>query len=206
MIPKNALKFLILLIFLSFTFCLGFSNETNKAKQRYNNEKISLEVNKQFDIMYPLNTKIFHLFKGNERISFNQFISLTDDPVLLKNREKVKKIRIAGFTVAGVSGGAMLAFLIPGVVFAVNLTNYGVYDEAYVLTGVGMFISSAASLVVLLTDLVITFSLLYKYKFNEHSVRQAVENYNRKLSRKLGILPDISYNNQNLRFGFSLRL
>lgn len=199
---KRSFKLLFIILFSFSSFIFINASE----KEEYNKEKITLEVESKFDVMYPLNTKLFHLQKGNERITLDEFIALSNDPLLLHNKEKVKKIKIAGFTTAGVSGGAMLAFLIPGIVFSVNLANYGTYDEAYVLTGVGMFVSSVASLAVLLIDIVITFSLLYKFKYNEHAVREAVEKYNRGLARKLGILPDISFKNNDLRFGFSLKL
>jgi hypothetical protein len=61
------------------------------------------------------------------------------------------------------------------------------------------------SLVGLFIDLIVTFSLMYKYKYNEYSVREAVERYNDNLRKKLGIFPDISFNSNDIILGFNYR-
>lgn len=205
----NTKLFYLLTFYILVLFPL-YSNEKLSSKMDkqdlYNQQKVSFKVKKEFDVLYPLNKKIFYLYKGKERINFQQFITMSNDSVLIKNQKKINKIKIAGFTTAGVMGGAAIAFLIPSIVFIVNMTHYNPIDIGYILSGVSMVGLSLLSVLILLVDLTVTFSLLHKYRFNEYAIKQAIDRYNEKLREKLGIIPDFSFNNKDIIIGARVRL
>ena len=198
-----------------FIFCLTFFSSLygsekrvidSRKRKRYLQEKISFKVKKEFDVLYPLNAKIFYFYKGEKKLSLKQFVELSNDPILIKNQKKIKKIKIAGFSTAAVFGCATVAFLIPGIIFIANMTNYNPIDDAYIVSGISMMALTGASILGLLIDLIVTFSLLYRYKFNEHTIRQAVERYNETLRKKFGIFPDLSFNTGDIILGLRVKL
>jgi hypothetical protein len=206
------LKFLFTIFFFILVFKIN-SNENiktddkyNKYYNKYNEDKITYETKQEFDPLYPLNINNFYFYKGDKRLSFNEFLDLSKDPYLIKNQEKVKKIKLAGHTTAIVSSIAGAAFLIPGIIFIVNQTNYRPVDGSYLLSGVGMIAMTGVSGLVLIIDLIVTYSLLYKFQFNEYAVKQAVERYNENLRMKLKIVPELSYQNDNIIVGVNLKL
>jgi hypothetical protein len=207
---KKIFIFALFLFLTSSLYCAEKTDKTENEKQ-YENEKITFEVTSKFDQMMPLNPKEFRMFKGNSRLTLDDFISLSNDPLLLKNIEKVKKIKLAGFTAIGLSGGATLCFLIPAIVFTVLMNTYKVepwayaVDYGYVLSGIMMYAMTAASVLAIIVELTVVFSLIYTFSYNEHSVRQAVDKYNEDLRKKLGIIPDLSMKRGNMEFSLSYR-
>ena len=199
--------FLIFLLFFILFYISSNEKDISDIQKRelYEKEKINLVVREEFDIMYPANIKLFEFYKGGEKITLDNFITISNDPLLLRNQEKLKQIRIAGFTSIGVLGGVTLGFLIPSVVFVVNMTNYNPIDDAYILTGIFMGLT-CLSFLGLIIDFIVTFSLIHKFQYNEYSIRQAVENYNENLRKKLGILPDISFDSKNINIGINIKL
>ena len=138
-------------------------------------------------------------------MTFDDFIKLTNDPLLLKNQQKVSKVKLAGFTTAGIFGAGTVLFLVPAIVFTVEMTNYNPVSLNYVVAGVICYAFFGVSLIGLFIDLIATFSLLYKYQYSIQAVQQAVDNYNDKLRSKLGILPDMSFNENSLNLDFSYK-
>ncbi len=205
------MKKLLYLIFLIFfiTFCV-LSNEKDQSdsekRELYFKEKVDLIVKEEFNVMFPANIRLFEFYKGGASISLNDFIKISNDPLLLRNQKKLKQVKIAGFTTAGIFGGTTVGFLIPSVIFVVNMTNYNPIDDAYILSGVVTVGLTSLSFVGLLIDLIVTFSLIHKFQYNEYSIRQAVENYNENLRKKLGILPDISFNSGNINIGINVKI
>jgi|GEM_PF-4611597 len=205
----NIRKFLIFSFFIIIFSFSTYSVEQDKnlnneqKKEIYRKEKITLEIKKKFDVLYPMNTNIFYFKKGDEVFKFSEFLKLSEDPVLLKNEKKLRRIRIAGFTTAGVLGGVSTLFLLTSIIFIANQTTNNMIETSYIITGVVCVGLTCASLLGVVIDLVVTFSLLYKFKYSEHAVRQAVERYNEKLQQKLGIIPDISFNQNNIDFSFN---
>ena len=90
--------------------------------------------------------------------------------------------------------------------FVLSMTNNNPIDDAFILTGIFMVGLTALSFLSIIIDLVIVFSLIHKFRYNENSIRQAVENYNENLRKKLGILPDISFNSNSINIGVNIRL
>lgn len=205
--PVYLRKFFLSFILFFFFALISFSNEKNDPQiEKYNQEKITLEVKKSFDVLYPLDKKLFYFNKGGEKLTFKQFIELTKDPVLLKYQEKINKIKLAGFATGLVCGISTIAFLIPSVIFVVKMTSYNMLDYAYTITGVGMVGMTFLSGLITLIDCIVTFALLYKYKFNEYTVKQAIDRYNENLEKKLGIMPDLSFNSNEIKIGFFAKL
>jgi hypothetical protein len=204
----NIKKVLVLFVFIFLGISYFYCNEEDKTlskeekMEKYRNERITFEIKKKFDVLYPMNTKIFYFQKGDETLNFKEFLELTQDSVLLKNQKKLKRIKIAGFSVAGVFGGASLLFMVPAIVFIANQTNYNKIANEYTITGIVCVALSGACLIGVIIDLVVTFTLLYKFKYSEYAVRQAVERYNEALQKRLGIVPDISFNQSNIDLSF----
>jgi hypothetical protein len=202
-------KFFLIFIFFFILYYIS-SNEKDlseiEKRKLYEEEKIGLVIKEEFDVMYPANIKLFEFYKGGDQISLNDFVTISNDPLLLRNQQKLKKIRIAGFTSIGVLGGVTLSFLIPSTIFVVSMTNNMPIDDAYILTGIFMVGLTSLSFLGLIIDLAVTFSLLHKFRYNEYSIRQAVENYNENLRKKLGILPDISFNSNSINIGINIKL
>jgi hypothetical protein len=218
-------------IFLIMTICFFvssnmFSIDATSDKVSYENEKITYQVNKYFDSLYPGDMKDFVIFQGKKRITKTQFIVLSNDELLLTNQQYIHKTQLAGFISAGILGGATVSFFIPSVVFFwvhtqyyKTQSNYNVlgysswldffqakYSE-YFIPGFVCMLLSAVSLVALIVDLTVTFALLYKYQNNENLVRDAIERYNEKLREKYNILPDInSESNDVIKLGLKMNL
>jgi hypothetical protein len=210
---KNRLN-IFLFIFFIFSIHL-FANERENMSQdklnEYNRQKITFQVKEKFDALYPQNIKKFYFYQNTKLFGLDEFIDITQDPYLLKTKEKIKKIKLGGFTATGVLGGVTLAFFIPSLIFVILQTNSPdpnsqPFDNAYIITGISTFSMFIVSFVGVLVSLIVTFSLLYKYQYNEKAVRQAVERYNEKIRKKLGILPDISMKQNKLSLGFSISL
>lgn len=179
--------------------------DQNDPKQKaYLDKKITLEVKKEFDVRYPLDVKKFSFYQGGKELSFKDFMALSKDKELTGMEKKIDKIKKTGFGIAAVSGGVTVAFLIPAIAFTILQTNHNMIDPVYNFSGAGMYILSMTSLVVLFVDLIVTFSMLHKYQFNEFAVRQAVQRYNKKVRESLGIVPDLSFNNE--KFNISCRI
>ena len=174
--------YLFFLLFFIIFFISGNekADSDNNLRGLYLKEKVDLLVNEEFDIMFPLNIKLFEFYKGGEKITLTDFIKISSDPILLRNQKKLRQVKIAGFTTAGIFGGATVGFLIPSVIFAVLMTNYNPIDDAYVVSGILSFCCTTVSILGLIIDLVVTFSLIHKFQYSEYSIRQAVENYNEK--------------------------
>lgn len=199
--------FVISVIALSFLFSAEIPGAvSSEKKEQYLKEKIALEITKEFDVLYPLDINIFTFKRGGEKLTFNDFLTISQDELLLKNQARIKKIRAAGFATAGVFGGCSVAFLIPSVIFVANMTNYNPIDDAYIFSGVASFILMGVSLVGLFIDLIVTFSLLYKYQFNEYMIKSAVERYNENLMKKLGITPDLTFKDDNISLSLRMKL
>lgn len=201
--------FFLLFLFFFIIFIVSGNEKVNpdkNLKELYLKEKIDLIVKEEFDVMFPLNVKLFEFYKAGEKITLSDFIKISNDPLLLRNQKKLRQVKIAGFTTAGIFGGTAVGFLIPSIIFAVLMTSYNPINEAYVITGVLSFICSAVSILGLIIDLVVTFSLIHKFQYSEYSIRQAVENYNENLRKKLGILPDISFDSKNINIGLNIKL
>ena len=204
------IKFMCAFLFILFTVFYVNSGEkklTNREKENlYDKEKITYEVEKKFDVLYPLNKKVFSLYKGNQKISFKEFLNMSNDSVLLKYQEKIKKIKIAGYSTAIISGIVGVAFLVPGIVFIGTMASSNFVNSNYLLSGVCMMALSFVSVFILIIDFLVTFSLLRKFGSNENAVRKAIERYNEKLSKRLGIIPDFSFYESNVRMGFCFKL
>ena len=200
--------FLIFLLFFTLSYISSNEKDLSDIEKRelYDKEKINLIVREEFDVMYPANIRLFEFYKGGEQISLNDFVTISNDPLLLRNQKKLRQIKIGGFTSAGILGGVTLGFLIPSVVFVVMMTNNNPIDDAFILTGIFMVGLTALSFLGLIIDFVVVFSLIYKFRYNANSIRQAVENYNENLRKKLGILPDISFNSNSINIGVNIRL
>lgn len=204
---KKIIFLFFLLFFILFIISGNEKVDSDKnLKELYLKEKIDLIVKEEFDVMFPLNIKLFEFYKAGEKITFSDFIKISNDPVLLRNQKKLRQIKIAGFTTAGIFGGTTVGFLIPSIIFTVLMTNYNPINDAYLVSGVLSFLCTAVSVLGLIIDLVVTFSLIYKFQYSEYSIRQAVENYNENLRKKLGILPDISFDSKNINIGINIKL
>lgn len=196
----------IIFIFISF-YLIGEEKRANLELEKYKNQKLSYSFEKQFNEMYPIDIKKFSFKQGDKEISFDEIINLTRDAGLLKNMTLLKKAKIAGFTSAIILGSLTVGFLIPSIVFLAKETNYYLIPDNYALTGIAMVILCGLSFIALIVDFVVTFSLIYKYRYNEKSIKQAIDNYNEKLARKYGIIPDISYfNNSSLFVGARIKI
>ncbi|MBN2544539.1 MAG: hypothetical protein JXB50_02000, partial [Spirochaetes bacterium] len=165
----------------------------------------SYEVKEEFDQRYPLNIKKFKFFQGNKKINYDEFLKLTSDEFLLKQNDKIRKIKIGGFTTAGVFGGLTVGFFIPSAIFISKQTNYDPVDTSYTFSGVAMVILTGVSLAGLIIDLFVTFVLLYKNKYSEYPVRKAVENYNENLRKKIGIVPELSFEKDKINLELKAR-
>jgi hypothetical protein len=198
---------IILFIIVNYIF-FSFGAEKNantNAKDQYFKDKISFKVKEEFDVMYPLNVNKFEFIKGDQKLSFDDFVKLSNDPLLIKNQQKVAKVKLAGFTTAGIFGVGAGLFLIPAVIFTVQMTNYNPVSLTYIVSGVVCYAFAGASLIGLFIDLIATFSLLYKFQYSIQAVQQAVDNYNENLRNKLGIIPDMSFNESGLNLDFSYK-
>ncbi len=185
----------------------GLSNE-EKLKE-YDNEKITFDFKEKFDPLYPANTKVFYFKKGKEPITFQEFLNITNDPNLLKLNSKIKNTKIAGITTACIFGGVTVLLLIPTIIFITRQTNNNqIFNEYYITGNVGIALV-CASFLGLLIDLIVMFSVLYRYKYSDQSIKSAAENYNEKLRQRLGIMPDISFdgfNNNDIDLSLAFRL
>ena len=212
-------KFLLTLLLFFITFIVFSSDltavdETNDRKKIYNSEKLSFSSKKYFDLLYPEYVKKFDFFKGGNKITYQEFETTTKDPVLFKNKEIIKQIKLGGFTGAVVLGVSSVSFLIPSIIFVALQTNF--YNQKQNLTGYeswldyfmvaypsyfipGMICISLTIITALsiLVDLTITFALLHKYQNNEKLYRDAIERYNKQLREKYRIMPDISIGSKN---------
>jgi hypothetical protein len=213
-LKKIIISALFFICFLSsiFTAEKGVKNDLkaeqgvkNDIKAQYAKEKITFVFKEEFDVLYPLNTNTFTFYQGEKRLTLDEFVKLSDDPLLKRNQKKINNVKIAGFTTAGIFGTMFIATMIPAVIFIVKQTNSNPVDQTYVISGVVTMAISLASFAGMFIDLIITFSLLYNFKYSVQAVRQAVERYNENIQNKLGIIPDMSYNDQKLNFTFTYK-
>jgi hypothetical protein len=214
------IKSFIIIAFMAFTLnAIAVTNDNTKNTnsktdnvkpedkvKMYNDEKISYEAKQEFDELYPLNINNFYFFKGEKKITFKEFLDLSKDPYLLKFQEKVKKVRLTGFSTAIISGVVGSIFLIPGIIFITSESNFSPIDQSYFFTGVGMIGAAGLSGLIALIDLIVTFSLLHKFQYSEYAVKQAVERYNENLRVKLKIMPELSFNNDNFTIGLNFKI
>jgi hypothetical protein len=204
------MKKIIILCLLLLTL-KSFCEEAPVANESlYNQEQITLETNKYFDQEYPGDAKEFIFHQGDKTLTPEQFTVLSQDDVLLRNQKYLKTTKIAGFTTAGIFGGLTIAFFIPSVIFIylqtvyyknqTNYTNLGYnswidyYKDKYVgyfIPGLTCIVLTAACTLFLIIDLIVTFVLLNKYKFNERLYQDAVDRYNEKLRQKYNIIPEM---------------
>lgn len=209
--PRNkiyTLFFLFIIFNLAFCFYI-YSVDNIKPDEKitkYKEEEITYEVKQEFNELYPLNINNFYFYKGEKRLSFNDFLDLSKDPVLLKYKEKIKSIKLAGHSTAIVSGCAGTAFLIPGIIFLVSQTNNNPVDPVYLFSGIGMIGLTGLSAIILIIDLVVTYSLLYKFQYSEYAIKQAVEHYNESLRTKFKITPELSFKAENFIIGMNLKI
>ncbi len=201
--------FLLIIFFVLPVIIFSSENPANTEKiKQYDKEKITFEFKEQFDVMYPANIKIFYFKKGNQPITFDEFLKLTNDSYLLKTNDRIKRIKISGFTTTAIFGVTTGLLLIPSIIYIAKQTNNDPIDSGFVITGNICIVLAGASLLGMIIGLTVTFSLLYRYKFNVDVIRRAVEEYNEKLREKLGILPDISFNrylDNDLSFSLSYK-
>lgn len=193
---KNLIFFMIIIFNMSFYLSgneLDNSVEKEKKLKEYSDEKLSYTIKEEFDQRYPLNIKKFSFFQGVKKIEYNDFLKLTNDDFLLKQNEKIKRIKVGGFTTAAVFGGLTVGFFVPSAVFIAMQTNYNPVDTSYTFSGVAMVILTGVSFAGLIIDLLVTFVLLYNNKYSEYPLRKAVENYNENLRKKIGIVPELSF-------------
>ena len=216
---------IFILIFSIFSY-LAFTSEAKTADETaFDNEKITLTIERYHDQMYPLDAKEFRFYQGETEITPEQFITLSQDEILLKNQKIIRNIKIGGFTGAAILGGLTLSFFIPSAIFVAVQLNYynqqinyesmgykswleyynAKYPE-YFIPGLTCIVLTVSSIFLLLIDLSVTFTLLYQHKFNERLYREAVERYNAKLMEKYNIMPEISFNSDNVNLGIKINL
>jgi hypothetical protein len=185
-------------------------------------DAISLETKKNFNPLYPTDEVWFTFIRGSERLTLDQFITLSKDEVLIKNQELLKKTKYNGFLAAGILGGVTVSFLIPSAVFIGLQTSYYMIQSNYQQMGynswidyfsseyaqiffpglitIAFTIASAAALVI---ELIVTFSMISYYSFNEKLIKEAVNRYNRKLKNQTLLLPLFDWKDRNLITGLS---
>jgi hypothetical protein len=195
-------------ILFSFVFITSVYAVDSTTRDEYQRQMLTYTVTKDVDYRYPLPVNKFIFRHGESELGFYEMLELTKDPVLLKRQDYMKKTRIAGFTTAGVLGAATISFLVPSIVFAAQANNplTPLADE-YLPTGFAMIYLTVASSLLLLVDLVVTFSLLLAFRSRERFIREAVDRYNHNLRKKLGILPDVGFlgnNSLSISYGYNL--
>ena len=82
MIKFNIRQLLILFYLVFYIIFLNANQinpELNTKLKEYDQQKIKVEVQKEFNQLYPLNIKKFYFFKGEERISYKQFLDLSKE-------------------------------------------------------------------------------------------------------------------------------
>jgi hypothetical protein len=203
---------LIIVFIISYAVIFSFAAEkgdnnliNSKAKEEYFKQRISFKTTEEFDVMYPININKFEFFQGDQKITFQDFMKISNDPILIKNQQKISKIKIAGFSTAGIFGGITILFLIPAIVFTVQMTNYHPVNLNYAITGAVCFVLAGTGLISLFMDLIVTFSLLWRFQYSIQAVQQAVDTYNENLRKKLGIMPDMSFDGKGINFNLSYR-
>jgi len=218
------MKFRVILVFLLISMHI-YSQDSSSDNSKYENEKISLEINKYFDVLYPGDSKNFIIYKGNKQITKEYFVALSNDEVLIKNQKYVKKTKLAGFISSSIFGAASLTFFIPSVVFfgvetyfyrtQTNYQNLGYQSwidffsakySPYILSGLSCMVSSAACFLFMIIDLAITFGIIHNYQSNEKIYKDAIEKYNEKLRKKFNIKPDLDIDyKQTVNLGLTIR-
>ena len=51
--------------------------------------------------------------------------------------------------------------------------------------------------VLLLVDMIVTFSLIFAFRYRERFVKEAIDRYNRDIRKKLGLIPAVSIRDEN---------
>jgi hypothetical protein len=217
-------KFLIIILFINLALSAN-SVETPSNQDLYNREKITFSSERYYDQLYPGDAMDFRFFQGDKEITADQFIVLSQDELLLRNKKMIRDIKVGGFTGAAILGGLSISFLIPSIIFVavqlnyynqqVNYQNLGYkswieyynakYPE-YFIPGLTCIVLTTGCILLLLIDLTVTFALLYKYRFNERLYKEAVERYNEKLKAKYGIMPELGFLNDNINLGLKINL
>lgn len=203
--------FIIFFIFIELFINANEKNidQTDDTLKKFNEEKLSYIAKKRFDEMSPLDVFDFYFYKGEKEISLEEFLSLTNDPLYYKNIEIIKKIKIGGFTTAGILGGCVIAFSIPSAILVANAVSYNLTTELksnYLMSGVVSAILAIGSGIALIIDLIVTFSLIHKYENNENLYRVIIERYNNKLRDSLLLQPDLSIRDENLNLFLRFRI
>jgi len=221
-------KLLFFILFISINCVFSQQNvidNSSDAKTLYESEKITYKIKQYFDPMYPLAAKDISLFKGNKKISMEEFFLLSQDPLLVKNKEMIKKIKLSGFTTAIIFGSISSIFFVSSAIFiALQATYYtnkanfkslgydtwldyfnGKYGE-YFLPGLICIGLTGFSLVALIIELTVTFALLHKYSFNERVYKEAIERYNQKLKEKYRWKGDLGFIKNDILFSLSVNL
>ena len=126
--------FLIFLLLFVIFYISGNEQDLSDVEKMelYNKEKVNLVVREEFDVMYPSNIKSFEFYKGGEQITLDDFIKISNDPLLIRNQKKLNQVKIAGFTSVGILGAVTLGFLIPSTVFVVSMTNNAAIDDVHI--------------------------------------------------------------------------
>ncbi|MBP7553780.1 MAG: hypothetical protein KA885_10175 [Spirochaetes bacterium] len=201
------LPILLSILFIGANFCYSLevsSDDLKSIDASYETDYISYIEKKRFDVFYPLDVTDFYFYKGGKEITFQDFITLSGDPLFVKNNDTIKKIKVIGAFTGGVFGASLCAFAIPAGILVSSAVSYNMIDNVYLASGVVTAALAVFSGIGLIVDLIVTFSLLHRYKFNGNIVREAVDNYNKKLRVKFGITPDLSFEKENdlfLSFG-----
>lgn len=201
---KRYIFFIIFIFFLNFINAednnLTFDSTVDLIK-RFNEEKLSYIVKKRFNELYPLDVVDFYFYKGEDLISFEEFINITNDPLYFNNLETIKKTKIVGATIGIIFGSCTLAFMIPSAILITNAVSYNLTVELksnYFMSGVVSVVLSFACAVGGIIDLIVTFSLLHQYENNENLYKKIIERYNNKLKKSLILTPDISFYNNDI--------
>ncbi|HNZ26785.1 MAG TPA: hypothetical protein PLG34_10010 [Spirochaetota bacterium] len=201
------LSILLSLLFVVAAFCYtqeGASDGFESIAENYESEYISYIEKKRFDVFYPLDVTDFYFYKGGKEITFQDFIALSGDPLFVKNSDTIKKVKVIGAFTGGVFGASLCACAIPAGILLNSAVSYNMIDKVYLASGVVAAALAVVSGIGLIVDLIVTFSLLHRYKFNGNIVREAVDNYNKNLRIKFGITPDLSFEKESdlfLSFG-----
>ncbi|HOJ62901.1 MAG TPA: hypothetical protein PLE45_00640 [Spirochaetota bacterium] len=202
-------KYILFFVCISFLLNGNEKDLTDDLIKKFNEEKLSYIVKKRFEETRPLDVVDFYFYKGENLISFEEFISLTNDPLYYKNLENIKNTKIAGFTTAGILGACTVSFIIPSAILTTNAVSYNLTEQLktnYFMSGIVSAAFAVFCGAALIIDLVVTFSLLHKYENNENLYRIIIERYNKRLKESLLIIPDVSLNSDRIDLFLNIKI
>ena len=195
-------KIIQILIFLSVAVTV-FANETADTTND-TDKKLTYTVQRRFSGKSTLDVKDFYFYLGDNEISFDQFKTLTNDPLIAKTDKMLKQTIVYGSVCGSIFGLTFLGSVIPASVMitSANMETFG--GEKYLLSGIAMFAIATASMVGIIIDIIAATTVYHKYRYNEEIIRTVVDRYNKKIG-SVKVQPDISYNNSD-GFGLNLRI